>query len=67
MEAGGSWFNLDTQNSTASNSRVAQSNANQPMLLDAADNKLYGTLQAANAYTPVSGEKFTVIVWIAIL
>jgi len=67
MEAGGCWVNLDEQNSTASNSRVAKSNLNAPMILAANDTKLYGTLQAANAYTPVSGEKFTIIIWVALL
>lgn len=67
MEAGGGWFACDVQNYTASNSRVAKENANCPMLLAAADNKLYGTLQANNAYVPVSEEKFTVIVWVALL
>lgn len=67
MEAGGSWFQCDTQNYTASNSRVSNLGINEPMILAAADNKLYGTLQAANAYTPVSGEKFTIIIWVALL
>lgn len=67
MEAGGSWFNLDVQNSTASNSRVAQLNIMAPIKLAAAATKLYGTLQAANAYTPVSGEKFTIMIWAALL
>lgn len=67
MEAGGAWFTCDEQNYTASNSRVAKSNSNCPMVLAAADNKLYGILQAANAYTPVSGEKFTIVAWVALL
>jgi hypothetical protein len=67
MEAGGCWFTCDEQNYTASNSRVAKSNANAPMILASADTKIYGTLQAANAYVPVSGEKFTIIVWVALL
>ena len=67
MEAGGSWFNLDTQNSTASNSRVANVGVHEPMILAAADNKIYGILQANNAYVPVSGEKFTIIAWVALL
>jgi hypothetical protein len=67
QEAGGAWINCDIQNYTASNSRVAYLGAAQPMVLAAADTKLYGTLQSANTYTPVSGEKFTVIAWIALL
>ena len=67
MEQGGSWFNCDVQNYTASNSRVAYVNIASPMVLAAADTKLYGTIQAANAYTPVSGEKFTIIAWVALL
>jgi hypothetical protein len=67
MEADGSWFNCDVQNSTASNSRVAYLGCPSPMVLAAADTKLYGTIQAANAYTPVSGEKFTIIAWVALL
>jgi hypothetical protein len=35
------------------------------MVLAAADNKLYGSLQAANAYTPGNAEKFTINAWIA--
>lgn len=65
MEAGGSWFNCDLQNSTAANARVAYTGSHQPLVLAAADTKLYGTLQAANAYTPGSAEKFTIIAWIA--
>ena len=67
MEAGGAWFACDEQNFTVSNSRVAKSNTNCPMILAAADTKFYGVLQAANAYTPVSGEKFTIIAWVALL
>ena len=67
MEADGSWFNCDVQNSTASNSRVAQLQCNSPMVLEANSTKLFGTLQAANAYTPVSGEKFTIMIWVALL
>ena len=67
MESGGAWLSLDEQFYTNSNSRVSKSNANSPMVLAANDTKIYGTLQAANAYTPVSGEKFTIIIWIALL
>lgn len=67
MEADGSWFNCDVQNSTASNSRVAYLGCPSPMVLAAADTKLYGTIQAANAYIPVSAEKFTIIAWVALL
>jgi hypothetical protein len=67
MEAGGAWFNCDVQNYTAANSRVAMVNANTPMILASGSATMYGVLQAANAYTPVSGEKFTVILWIALL
>ena len=67
MEQGGSWFACDVQNFTASNSRVAYVNIASPMVLAAADTKLYGIIQAANAYTPVSGEKFTIVAWVALL
>lgn len=67
MEADGSWFNCDVQNYTASNSRVSYINVPMPMMLAAADTKLYGIIQAANAYIPVSGEKFTIIAWVALL
>lgn len=67
QEAGGMWFTCDVQNYTVSNSRVAQVGINMPMILAAADTKLYGSLQAANAYTPASGEKFTIIIWVALL
>lgn len=67
MELGGSWFNCDIQNSTTLNSRVAYSGVPQPLVLAAADTKLYGTMQAANAYAPASAEKFTILAWIALL
>lgn len=67
MEAGGAWFVCDVQAYTASNSRVAHLGCTAPMILAAADTKLYGTIQAANAYTPVSGEKFTIVAWVALL
>lgn len=67
MEAGGAFISCTTQNYTASNSRVASDMIPHPMILAAADTKLYGELRADNAYTPVSGEKFTVIVWVALL
>lgn len=67
MEAGGAWLSCDVQNFTALNSRCAYVNVPAPMILAAADTKFYVTLQAANAYTPVSGEKFTVIAWVALL
>jgi hypothetical protein len=67
MEAGGKWINLETQNYTANNAVISKENANTPMILAVADTKLYGTLQAANAYPPVSGEKFTIIIWVALL
>lgn len=65
MESGGSWFNCDLQNSTALNSRVAYSGNHQPLILASDDTKFYGTMQAANAYVPVSSEKFTIIAWVA--
>lgn len=67
MESGGSWIALDFQNYTNSNSRVAKENANTPFVLAGSDTKIYGTIQAGNAYTPASGEKFTIIAWIALL
>lgn len=67
MEAGGSWFPCDMQSFTASNSRVAYTANHEPMVLAVADTKFYGTIQAANAYTPVSGEKFTIIAWVSLL
>lgn len=67
METGGSWFNCDLQNSTSLNSRVAYSGAPQPIVLASDDTKLYGAMQAANAYVPASGEKFTILAWIALL
>ena len=67
MNAGGAWFNCDTVNYTAGNARCAYIATPQPMILDAADSKLYGTIQALNAYTPVSGEVFTILAWVAVL
>lgn len=67
QENGGTWLACDLQNYTASNSRVAYSGIPVPIVLEGNDSKLYGTIQAANAYIPVSGEKFTIIAWIAAL
>jgi hypothetical protein len=67
QEAGGSWFACDVQFSTASNARASYINVPSPMMLAAADTKMYGTIQAANAYTPASGEKLTIIAWVALL
>lgn len=67
MESGGAWFKCDTQNYTASNSRVSYTGIHEPMVLAAADTNLYGTLQAEAAYTPISGEKFTILLWVALL
>ncbi len=67
MELGGSWFSCDVQNFTAVNQRCSYIGPPQPMILAAENTKLYGTLQALNAYTPGSEEKFTVIAWVALL
>lgn len=67
MNSGGSWFNCTTQNFTASNARVEYISPPQPFVLAAADTKIYGELQAGNAYTPGSAEVFTIIAWVAIL
>ena len=67
MEQGGSFFACDMQNSSALNQRCAYIGPPQPMILSSADTKLYGVLQAANAYTPGSEEKFTIIAWVALL
>ena len=67
MQADGAWFNCDVQNYTASNSRVEYLSTPQAMILDASDTNLYGTIQAANAYTPVSGEVFYILAWVALL
>ena len=66
-ESGGHFLNCDLQNSTASNSRCAYIGVPRQMVLAAADTKLYGALQAANAYVPGNGEKFTILAWIALL
>lgn len=67
QENGGGWLACDVQNSTVSNSRCAYVGIPVPMVMTSTGQKLYGTIQAANAYTPVSGEKFTIIAWVAIL
>ena len=67
QQANGAWFACDVQNYTASNSRVEYISMPQAMSLAVADNKLYGTIQAANAYTPVSGEVFYILAWVALL
>jgi hypothetical protein len=65
MEAGGVWLECDTQTRTSLNSICAKSNVGEPMILDSTT--IYGVLQANNAYTPISEEKFTIILWIALL
>lgn len=67
IELGGAWFKCDEQNYTGLNSSASKLNANEPIILAAADTKLYGTIQAANAYVPISEEKFTIIAWVALL
>lgn len=67
QNADGCWFNCDVQNFTASNSCVAYTSTPQPMILNASDTKLYGTIQAANSYIPVSGEIFYILAWVALL
>ena len=67
MNAGGAWFQTDTQNYTVGNSRTSQQNISIPMTLAEADTKLYGILQDAIGYTPASGEVFTIVAWIALL
>lgn len=66
QENGGTWALCDLQNYTAVNSRCAYSGAALPLVLEG-QKKLYGVLQAANAYTPANGEKFTIVAWIAVL
>jgi hypothetical protein len=67
MSAGGVWLECDTQNRTGLNSRCAKSNVGEPMILATGSKIIYGILQANNAYTPISEEKFTIILWIALL
>lgn len=67
IEAGGSWTYCDEQYYTAGNARISKSNLSIPFVLATNDTKIYGTIQANNAYTPVSAEKFTVIVWFKLL
>jgi hypothetical protein len=67
QENGGTWLLCDTQNYTASNSRCAYTGIPVPMVLEGNDSKLYGAIQAANAYTPAGQEKFTIVAWIAVL
>ena len=66
-EGGGHFLNCDLQNYSNSNSRVSYIGVPRQMVLAAADTKLYGALQAANAYVPGSAEKFTILAWIALL
>lgn len=67
QENGGTWALCDLQNSTVSNARVAYAGVPLPLVLEGTSQKLYGVLQAANAYTPAANEKFTIVAWIAIL
>lgn len=66
-EAGGIFMNCDMQNSSAINAFCDYNGAPFEIILAPADTKLYCALQAANAYIPVSAEKFTIIAWIALL
>jgi hypothetical protein len=67
VESGGQWFQCDYQNYSANNAVIDTRATNIPIVLASDNNKLFGTIQAFNAYTPVSGEKFTVSVWVALL
>lgn len=62
-ESGGIVVALTEQSSVASYSRVVATGLNYVRALDANDTKLHATLQAANAYTPASGEKLTVVLY----
>jgi hypothetical protein len=64
VQAGGQWISCIEQNYSNSNSEAAAKNISIPMKLAAADNKLYGTIRADNAYTPASGEVFYIIAYI---
>lgn len=66
-EGGGHYLNCDLQNSSVSNSRCSYIGVSRQMILAAADTKLYGALQMANAYVPGSAEKFTILAWITLL
>lgn len=63
----GQWINCEFQNYSAVNSVVRSGIVNEVFTLDAADTKLYGTLQVMNAYTPASAEEFTIVVSFALL
>lgn len=62
-ESGGIVVALTEQSSVASYSRTVATGLNYVRALDTNDTKLYTTLQANNAYTPASGEKFTVVLY----
>lgn len=62
-ESGGIVVALTEQSSVSAYSRVVATGLNYVRALDANDTKLYATLQAANAYTPASGEKLTVVLY----
>lgn len=66
-ESGGHFLNCDVQNSFAGNSRCAYIGVPRQMVLASDNTKLFGALQAANAYIPGSVEKFTILAWIALL
>lgn len=61
-EGGGAVVPLVEVSNVSSRSRAAATSIYIPMLTDQ-DGKIYGVLQALNAYTPASGEKFTVIIY----
>lgn len=67
IENGGAWFSCDNQNYTASNSSAVYASNPVPMVLANNDSKLYGAIQTTNAYSPGSNEKFTIIIWFALL
>lgn len=66
-EQGIAYLPCDVQSYSAINTSNIYVGPPIPMVLAAADNKLYGALQAANAYTPGNAEKFTINAWIALL
>ena len=62
-ESGGAIIPLTEQSSVSARARVGASGLNIVRALAAGDTKLYATLQAANAYTPASGETLTVVLY----
>ena len=66
MISSGCWYVCDEQNYTAGNSIVSKTK-NEPIILAAADKKLYGICQAAAAWTPGNADTYYILAFASLM